>query len=52
LTGRIALITGSSRGIGLTFAEGLAAAGAVVVINSNNATELAASCDALRRALS
>lgn len=48
LTGRIALITGSSRGIGLTFAEGLAAAGAVVVVNSNNATELAAACGALR----
>lgn len=34
LTGRTALITGSSRGIGLAYAEGLAAAGAAVVINA------------------
>jgi gluconate 5-dehydrogenase len=40
LTGRIALITGSSRGIGLAFAEGLASAGAEVVINSNEPEEL------------
>lgn len=33
LTGRIALITGSTRGIGATLAEGLAAAGAHVVLN-------------------
>jgi gluconate 5-dehydrogenase len=42
LTGRIALITGSSRGVGLAFAEGLAAAGAEVVINSNESEELEA----------
>lgn len=47
LTGRLALITGSSRGIGLAFAEGLAAAGAAVVINSNEPEEL----EAARRAL-
>lgn len=47
LGGRIALITGSSRGIGLAFAEGLAAAGAEVVINSNEPEELAAACDRL-----
>jgi gluconate 5-dehydrogenase len=34
LTGRTALVTGSARGIGLSIAEGLAAAGATVVINS------------------
>jgi gluconate 5-dehydrogenase len=34
LTGRTALITGSSRGIGLALARGLAEAGATVVINS------------------
>jgi gluconate 5-dehydrogenase len=42
LAGRVALITGSSRGIGLAFAEGLAAAGAEVVINSNEGEELQA----------
>ena len=34
LTGKTALITGSARGIGLAMAEGLAAAGAHVIINS------------------
>lgn len=48
LTDRIALITGSSRGIGLAFAEGLAAAGAEVVINSHEETELAATRDSLK----
>ena len=48
LTGRIALITGSSRGIGRAFAEGLAAAGAEIVINSHEEPELAATRDALR----
>lgn len=48
LTGRIALITGSSRGIGLAFAEGLAAAGAEVVINSHEEADLAATRDTLR----
>ena len=33
LTGRLALVTGSSRGIGRTLAEGLLAAGADVVLN-------------------
>jgi gluconate 5-dehydrogenase len=36
LTGRIALITGSSRGIGLAFAEALAGAGAEVVLNGRH----------------
>jgi gluconate 5-dehydrogenase len=33
LTGRVALVTGSSRGIGLAIAEGLADAGATIVLN-------------------
>jgi len=33
LTGRTALVTGSSRGLGRAIAEGLTAAGATVVLN-------------------
>jgi len=33
LSGRLALITGSSRGIGLAIAAGLAGAGAQIVLN-------------------
>jgi len=36
LTGRVALVTGSSRGLGLTLARGLARAGARVAINSRS----------------
>jgi gluconate 5-dehydrogenase len=41
LTGRLALITGSSQGIGLALAEGLADAGAKVVLNGRDKTKLA-----------
>jgi gluconate 5-dehydrogenase len=47
LTGRLALITGSSRGIGLTIARGIAAAGAEVVLNARSTDEL----EGARRAL-
>lgn len=40
LGGQVAFITGSSRGIGLAIARGLAEAGAEVVLNARNATEL------------
>ena len=47
LTGRRALITGSSQGIGLALAGGLAAAGAEVVLNGRDASKLATAVAAL-----
>ena len=47
LTGRLALITGSSRGIGRAIAEGYAAAGARVVINGRDAAAVAATVKAV-----
>ena len=40
LDGRVALITGASRGLGLAMAEGLAEAGAAVIANGRNADTL------------
>src|SRR5689334_25423312 len=40
LTGRIALVTGSYRGLGFAIARGLAAAGARVILNGRNADAL------------
>jgi len=48
LDGDVALITGSSRGIGLAMARGLAEAGAEVVINSRGAAEVERAVAALR----
>ena len=47
LAGKIALITGSSRGLGLTFARGLARAGAHVVVNGRKEKTVAAAVEAL-----
>ncbi|HRG56012.1 MAG TPA: SDR family NAD(P)-dependent oxidoreductase, partial [Lacunisphaera sp.] len=48
LKGRRALITGSGRGLGLRFAEGLAEAGAEVVINDVEAARAETAAAALR----
>ncbi|HSW26764.1 MAG TPA: SDR family NAD(P)-dependent oxidoreductase, partial [Burkholderiaceae bacterium] len=48
LDGRVALVTGSSTGIGLALARGLAQAGATVVINARNAARLNDAAGALR----
>ncbi len=50
LTGRIALVTGSSRGLGRAMAEGLAEAGAAVVLNGSDAGRLAEAAAAMRAA--
>jgi NAD(P)-dependent dehydrogenase (short-subunit alcohol dehydrogenase family) len=48
LTGRVALITGGSKGLGKAMAEGLASAGAKVVIMSRDAKACAATAAQLR----
>ena len=48
LDGRLALVTGSSAGIGLALARGLAQAGARVVLNGRDAARLAAAAQQLR----
>ncbi len=48
LSGRTALVTGSSQGLGLAFARGLAGAGAAIVLNGRNETKLAAAAAVLR----
>ncbi|WGF89859.1 SDR family oxidoreductase [Marinivivus vitaminiproducens] len=50
LSGRRALVTGSSQGIGLALAKGLADAGAAIVLNGRDAAKLEAAADALREA--
>lgn len=49
LNGKIALITGSSQGIGLGIAEGLARAGATVVLNGRDSKKLEAAKTTLMR---
>jgi len=48
LTGKTALITGSSQGIGLTLAGGLSDAGASVILNGRDTKKLSAAAAALR----
>src|SRR3954469_10675508 len=50
LTGRTALITGSSQGLGFALARGLAEAGAMVVLNGRDELKLAAAAKQLAEA--
>ncbi|WP_246286950.1 SDR family oxidoreductase [Schumannella luteola] len=47
ISGRIALVTGSTRGIGLALARGLLEAGAIVVVNSRQHDQVAERVDQL-----
>ncbi len=49
LDGRLALITGSSEGIGLAIARGLAQAGAAVVLNGRTSSKLDAAVAAMKQ---
>lgn len=48
LTGKVAFVSGGSRGIGLAMAEGLAAAGATVVLAARDEANLARAAEAIR----
>ncbi len=50
LNGRIALVTGSCKGIGLALAEALLSAGATVVLNGRHAESLQRKCEELSEA--
>ena len=48
LSGRVAIITGGSKGLGLTIASGLASAGADVVLVSRHENEARAAAEGVR----
>src|SRR3954467_2381381 len=48
LTGRVALVTGGSKGLGKAMARGFAAAGADIVISSRSESELVAAAEVIR----
>src|SRR5213082_3528069 len=47
LTGRVALVTGGSKGLGKAMARGLAEAGADIVVSSRHEAELRPALDAI-----
>ncbi len=49
LTGKKALITGSSQGIGFALAKGMAAAGAHIILNGRDTSKLQSAADALAK---
>jgi gluconate 5-dehydrogenase len=49
VAGKVVLVTGSSRGLGLTFANGFADAGATVIINSRHEDAVQATVKAIRK---
>jgi gluconate 5-dehydrogenase len=48
LSGKLAMVTGSSRGLGLIFAEVLASAGAAIIINGRSEDKVAEAAERLR----
>ena len=48
LSGRTALVTGSSQGIGFALAKGLADAGAAIVMNGRDSAKLTRAAEKLR----
>jgi NAD(P)-dependent dehydrogenase (short-subunit alcohol dehydrogenase family) len=48
LTGKLALVTGSTRGIGLATAQGLAGMGASVIVNGRAETAVAAAIEKIK----